>query len=339
MDSPPPVVVPSPYKSRRGWLIAFGVIEILIGCTFLLMILFSVIAFLGPWAAPMPSSPVSPHALMALMGLHYGLLAAMFFAGGIGSIRCKNWARILMLVISWLWLGVGVLTTIILALIFPTLIQQPTGNLPLGVRHAMVVGMIAFVAVVMALLPATFLFFYSRPSVRATCLAQKAAQVATGVAGASPAPGLPVPLVILVVLQGFSAFSMLGALLVPAAVLFGVVVRGTGAFLVFLTQSVLSGYAAWAIFRQKLIGWQIALFTTSFWVISWLVSSFRRPNLLQLLREMGFGDEALRFYEQSPHALPLIWMVSSVVVIALLVFILYTRKFFPAEEGLTNAAR
>jgi hypothetical protein len=39
MDSRPPVAVASPYKSRRGWLIAFGVIEILIGCSFLLMIL------------------------------------------------------------------------------------------------------------------------------------------------------------------------------------------------------------------------------------------------------------------------------------------------------------
>jgi hypothetical protein len=339
MDSRFPVAVPSPHKSRRGWLIAFGVIEILIGCSFLLMILFSVIAFLGPWAAPMPSSPISPHALMALLGLHYGLLAGVFFTGGIGSIRCKNWARILMLVISGLWLGLGLVATLILAVTFPTILQRQAGNLPPGVRHAFVVGVITVVTALMLLLPAIFLFFYSRSSVRATCLALKGAQAATPEAGATPAPGLPVPLVILVVWQGFSAFSMLGALLVPAAVVFGVVVRGAGAFLVFLTHSVLSGYAAWAIFRQKLIGWQVALFTTSFWAISWLVGSVRRPNLLQLLREMGFADEALRFYEQSPHALPLLWMVSIVVMIGFLAFLLYTRKFFPTEEGLTRAAR
>ena len=90
MDSTLPVAVPSPYKSRRGWLIAFGVIEILVRCSFLLMILFSVIAFLLPAAAQMPSGAMSPRALMVFVGLEYGLLAAVFFTGGIGSIRCKN---------------------------------------------------------------------------------------------------------------------------------------------------------------------------------------------------------------------------------------------------------
>ena len=338
MDSRLPVVVPSPYKRRRGWLIAFGVIEILIGCFFLLLILFSILAFVGPTAAPMPSGPISPHALMALLGLQYGLLSAVFFAGAIGSIRCKNWARILMLVISGLWLAFGLVSTLVLAFILPTVLQQHPSNLPSAALHAILVGVIAVETVVMVLLPAIFLFFYSRPSVRATCLAQKAAQAATPVAGATPSPALPVPLVILVVWQGFSAFSIFAALLMRVAILFGVVVHGATASLVFLTHCVLSGYAAWAIFRRKLIGWQIALFTTSFWAISCLVGSVRRPNLLQLLREMGFGDEALRFYEQFPRLLPLVWVVSIVVMIGFLVFLLYTRKFFPTEEGLAKRA-
>jgi hypothetical protein len=125
---------------------------------------------------------------------------------------------------------------------------------------------------------------------------------------------------------------MFAVLFMPAAIVFGVVVHGATAFLVFLTNSVLSGYAAWAIFRQKLIGWQIALFTTSFWAISLLVGSVRRPNLLQLLKEMGFGDEALRIYEEFPHLLSLIWMASIVVMTVFFVFLLYTRKFFPTEE-------
>jgi hypothetical protein len=102
MDTALPVAVPPPYTSRRGWLIAFGVIEILIACLFLLVILFSAFAFLGPAAAKIPPSPMpmSRPALMVLVGLQYGLMAAVFFIGGMGSIRCKNWARILMLVVS-----------------------------------------------------------------------------------------------------------------------------------------------------------------------------------------------------------------------------------------------
>jgi len=332
MDSTLPVAVPSPYKSRRGWLIAFGVIEILMGCSFLLMILFSVIAFLRPAAAKMPSSQISPRALMVFVGLQYGLLAAVFFTGGIASIRCKNWARILMLVVSGFWLGCGLMVTLVMAFIFPTILRQQPGNLSPGIRHAIVVGMITVVTALMVLLPAIFLFFYSRKSVRETCLAQKAAQVAALVPGGTPAPGLPIPLAILVVWQALAAFSVFAVLLARVAIVFGVVLHGAVAFLVLLTHSVLSAYAAWAIFRQKLIGWQIALFTTSFWTISWLVCYLRRPDLLQLFREMGYGDQTLRIYEQFPHFLPLIWMGSIVMMTVFLVFLLYTRKFFPTEE-------
>jgi hypothetical protein len=332
MDSSLPVAVPSPYKSRRGWLIAFGIIEILIGCFFLLMILFSIITIVGRTAYPMPSSQMSLRGLLVFTFIQYGLLAGVFFAGGIGSIRCKNWARVLMLVISGLWLGVGLLSTLVLAFILPTILQQQPSNLPPAALHATVVGVIAVETVLMVLLPAVFLFFYSRPSVRATCLALKGAQVPTPEGGAAPAPSLPTPLVILVVWQGFAAFSFLAVLFMPAVIVFGVVLRGTAAYLVFLAHSVLCGYAAWAIFRKKLIGWQITLFTTSFWTISWLADAVRRPNLLQLSREMGFSDEALRFYEQFPHFLPLFWMVSIVVLIGFLVFLFYTRKFFPTEE-------
>ena len=41
MDSSLPVAVPPPYKSRRGWLIAFGVVELLMACLFLLVLLLS----------------------------------------------------------------------------------------------------------------------------------------------------------------------------------------------------------------------------------------------------------------------------------------------------------
>jgi hypothetical protein len=332
MDSTLPVAVPSPYKSRRGWLIAFGVIEILMGCSFLLMILFSVIIFLGPAAAKMPSTQISPRALMVFVSLQYGLLAAVFFTGGIGSTRCKNWARIFMLVVSGFWLGCGLMVTLVLVFILPTIMQQQPGNLPPGVRHAIVVGMISAVTALMVLLPAIFLFFYSRKSVRETCLAQKAGEVPTPVVGATRAPGLPVPLAILGVWQALGAFSVFLTLLMQVAIVFGVVLHGAAAFLVLLTFSILSGYAAWAIFRQKLIGWQIALFIAGFGTINMLVSYVRHPDLLQLFRETGYNDQTLRIYEQSPQLLSVFWVGLIVLMTVYLVFLLYTRKFFPTEE-------
>ncbi|MGA2986608.1 MAG: hypothetical protein ABSG32_22635 [Terriglobia bacterium] len=337
MDSTPPVAVLSPYPSRRGWLIAFGVIEILIGCAFVLMILFSAFAFFGLVAAKMPSGamssgPISRPALMAFVGLQYGLMAAVFFTGGIGSIRCKNWARILMLVVSGLWLACGLLGTLMMAFIFPAIMKHQPGNIPPGLEHAIVAVMIAVMTVLMVLLPAIFLFFYSRKSVRATCLALVRAQVATPGTAGSPASGLPVPLAILGVWEGLGALSVLATLFIRVAVVFGVVLHGVAAFLVILTYSALSGYAAWAILRQKLIGWQIALFTAGFWTISMVASFVRIPDQLQMLKEIGYSDQALRIYEQFPQFSLIIRVGTAVMMTALLVFLLYTRKYFPAGE-------
>jgi hypothetical protein len=332
MDSTLPVAVPSPYKSRRGWLIAFGIIEILIGCGFLGMIVFSAFAFLGPAADKMASGAMSPRALMAFMSLEYGLLAAVFFAGGIGSIQCKNWARILMLVVSGLWLGVGLIVTLFLAFVIPTIMRQHSGKIPPGTQHAAMVVIFTVMAVLTVLLPAIFLFFYSRQSVKATCLAQNAAQVATAGAGGIAAPGLPVPLAILGVWQALGAISVFAFMFLRVNVLFGVVVHGAAAVLFLLPLSVLGGYAAWAIFQQKLIGWQIALIIGCLGMISTLVTFLRHPDLAQLYREMGSSDQTSRFNEQFPQFLPFIWVGSIVMGTVYLIFVLYTRKYFPTEE-------
>ena len=332
MDSSLPAAVPVLYKSRRGWLIAFGVIEILIGCAFVLMIVVSAFAFLGPVAAKMPPNAFSPRVLMALVGFQYGLMATVFFTGGIGSIRCKNWARIFILVVSGLWLGFGLLTTVIMAFMFPIIMRQQPGNIPPGLGRAIVVGMIAVMTALMVLLPAIFLFFYSRKSVRATCLAPKGAQAGTPASEGRPVPGFPVPLAILGVWQALGAFSIFAIMFMRVTFLFGVVLHGAAAVLVLLTYSVLSGYSAWAIFRQRLIGWQIALFFVGFGTINLLVTYLRQPDMLQLYREMGFNDQSLHIYEQFPQFLPFIWVGTIVGMTAFLVFLLYTRKFFPSDE-------
>jgi len=301
------------------------------------MILFSAFIFLGPAAAKMPPGamvpgPMSPRVLMAFAGLQYGLMAAVFITAGIGSIRCKNWARIMMLVVSGLWLGFGLLGTLMMAFIFPVIMRQQPVHVAPGIQDAIVVGTITFMAVLMVLLPAIFLFFYSRKSVRATCLAQKRAQGATPGGEVTPAPGVPVPLVILGVWQGLGALSVFAIMFMRVTMVFGFILHGAAAILVLLTQSVLSGYAAFAIFRQKLIGWKIALFFAGYGTISMLATYVRRPDMLQLYKEMGFNDQSLRIYDQFPQFLSVFWVGMIVGMTVFLVLVLYTRKFFPTEE-------
>jgi hypothetical protein len=296
------------------------------------MLLLFAFMFLGPAAAKMPNSAFSPAVLMAIVGLQYGLLAAVFLTGGIGSVLCKNWARIFMLVVSGLWLGIGLLSTLMMALTVPMIMRQQPGSISPGTQHVIVGVMIMFMAVIMVMLPAIFLFFYSRKSVKATCHAEKGAQPATPGMEATAARGLPVPLVILGVWQGLGALSIFLILFMRVTLVFGVILHGVAACLVILAFSMLSGVAAWAIFQRKLIGWQICLFNVILGTTSMVVTLARRPDWMQLYREMGYGDQMLRTYQQLPQFQWIMWVGTIVGMTGFIAFLIYTRRFFPTEE-------
>jgi hypothetical protein len=298
------------------------------------MILLSAFALLGPMAPKMaaPGTPLSRPVLVALVVLQYGAMAALFFAGGIGSIRCRNWARILMLVVSGLWLAFGLMTTLVLAFVMPFVMRTQPTRLSPGQQHGLIVGMISFTAILGVALPAIFLFFYSRKSVKATCLALKGTPVAApAVASGIPKPSLPVPLAILCVWESIGALAVLACALIPVTFMFGVVLRGAAAVLVLLTYSVLSGSGAWFIYRQDVLGWKIALFKTTLWTFSMIVTYLLHPDMMELFRQIGYDSGPLRIYEQFPQLLPGVWLGSILVITVFLVFLIYTRKFFPPE--------
>src|SRR3954465_10181852 len=118
--SAPRTFAPLPYKDRRGWLIAFGIVQILIACFFLFMAGLTTFA-----VSAMPkTNPTPPAALLYRVGLLYVGIAALFLTTGIGSIRAKNWARITILVLSWFWVVTGVFSVLFMALIIPTILRQ-----------------------------------------------------------------------------------------------------------------------------------------------------------------------------------------------------------------------
>jgi len=237
-----------------------------------------------------------------------------------------------MLIVSGIWLGIGLLSTLVMVFLFPVILRQQPVHSPPEIQRVIMVVMIAFMTLFLVVLPAIFLFFYSRRSVRATCLAARGDQAGTLAAEGTSAAGFPVPLAILGACEALGALAVCATLFVPATFVFGVVLHGPSAVLVLLAHSILSAYAAWSIFRRKLIGWSIAMLKAGLWAVSLVVSYLRHPDLLQLYREMGLRDQALRVYEQFPQILSVFWVGMIVGMTVFLVFILYSRKFFPTEE-------
>lgn len=317
-----PVPQPPSYKNRRGWLIAFGVVEILIACLFLLMIVGALL-LPSPAAAPgSPPPPMSPVALKAFLTIFYSGIALLFLIIGVGSIRCKNWARLLMLGVSGVWLVSGLLGVVFVYLFFSSIGRQ--SKLPPDVERIVFAVTMAIMGIWLVLIPAVFLIFYSLKSVKATCLA---------LTPQSPAAGsrLPVPLVVMTAWEGLQGLGILGLVIVPATALFGVVQRGFPAFLVLLTQTILAGIAVWLIVRRKLAGWVLALLKSIFFAISWIVTLASR-DILQLYREMGMDDQRLQQFQQFPDMQSLMWIMTVPTIGAYVIFLVYARKYFPREN-------
>ncbi len=164
LPAPKPAGLPAqplaPLKNRRGWLIAFGVIHILIAGVCLFVVAFAAKELLTGAAEIGPAD---------LLGFPVcGSLTAVFITLGVGSIKCKNWARIASQVVSGLWLFVGVALSLTLVFVIPKLIEPRDHIQPAHFRLA-IVGSVLF----MVVLPASLLVFYSLKSVRATCQASR----------------------------------------------------------------------------------------------------------------------------------------------------------------------
>jgi uncharacterized membrane protein len=181
------------------------------------------------------------------------------------------------------------------------------------------------------LLPAVFLFFYTRKSVKATCQGQKG-ETAPGATERPATRGtLPVSVAILGGWQAMGVFAVFAALLQRMTFFFGVLVHGLAAILILFLISLLSGYSAWAIFRRRLIGWQIALLLAGFGFANMLVTYLRRPDFVQIMREMGYRGPSLSVFEQFPQVLSFILVASLVMITVYLVLILYTRRYFQQD--------
>ena len=252
---------PIAYKNRRPWLAVFGVIEILIACFFLLMAVVMVAATRS--IRPQPDQPPMPRGFFYVVAVFYGIIAGYFITVGIGSMRAKNWARIAMLAISWIWLVIGVFAVAVLGLLMPTIFRQQ----------------LAFQVVVMVILPLVFIIFYTSKNVKATCLGDSAIRLGTG-------SNLPVPLLILL---GWAILGLLGAVVamwLNIALIMSVVVKGIAARAVFGLYGIAYAYSIHGIYKRKIEGWWAALFLASFGSVSTLISHLR-TDPIQFYREFG----------------------------------------------------
>jgi hypothetical protein len=344
----------APLKDRRGWLIAFGIFEILIAvlCLLIVILVVAVLCLPQPGGSnPAQANQVSPAVGMFGALLVYGTTAAAFLTIGIGSIRCRNWARIAMLMLSGFCLVTGIFSTSSVLLVMPTVMRQQGATNP-AAQQGVYLGLIVFMTVIMIVLPVIFLVFYSCKSVKATCLSRTKTRVSDALTppitafakqfaaretnaaiqqmasnGTQAATKVPVPLIILAVLQGCGVLAPIGLLVVKSVFVFGIFLHGPSAIPYVLALSALSAYSAWSTLHQKLIGWEIGLYVAIFGIASF-VTTFIGHDLMQVYRQMGLNEDHLRIFAHVPQLASIIWITTLVSFTVYFALLVYTRKFF-----------
>jgi hypothetical protein len=216
-------------RDRRVGLVAFGVVQIVIGLT-CIALLFGVIAG-NELAIRAGASPGSVASLVFV----YGVLAFHFIVNGTGSMRARRWARAVSAAVAALWLAGGAVATVATVVIVPKIAPHT----PLT-RVALMM-LIVFIA-----LPLVLLMFYARADVRMTCERRDHPRWTDRV---------PLPVLALVLVMAFFAAWLLVNLSAPTVPMFGAILTGAEASLTLLILAGVCGVLAVQLYRLKEAAW------------------------------------------------------------------------------------
>ncbi len=307
------LTVSPPYKDRSAGLIVVGILEIGLALLFLLMLAFMSFAVLAVGASTTASEAPNARVMMG-GGLFYLLLAALFGTMGVGTLMGRRWARTLMLVISWIWLVVGIFSTVMMIFILPTMLkgmQDVAGSASeVGVMRFVTGCMFLLLGLIYLVLPGILVLFYRGPNVKATFEAKDPNVPWTD---RTPAPVLALSLML-----GYGAVGSLMGLVYGAIPIFGKILTGASAVLAFLVLAVLCGALAMEVYRRRPAGWWG---TVGLWIVGCVSTLFffGGSGLRELYEAMGMATpemEAMGIYDlwQKPSVLAMMvvaWLAGS----------------------------
>jgi len=311
-------------RDRSFGLVVFGVVEILIGGFCGLLVPLSFLAWWlsgGSAGGSMTLRSILPVCLV------YMVLAALLIWLGIGSIRARRWACVLMLSISRIWLLTGACTLAITWFILPGLVRSfsiGAGVPPLALTVATTVTL-AMVSLIYVVLPGAFVLFYRSPDVIATCRAR------------DPRPQFiddcPPRVLTLAVVWGLAAISVL---VMPAYdwafPFFGTIRVGGDGALPWLVVLAGCGVLAWGTFLRRPWAWWGGVAATALAAVATVQTSVRMSPE-SILRTMHLGEDQLRVVESISW--PERWVIALVWVAvwgSMVAYLIVVRRDFVTDD-------
>ncbi|MDH3717056.1 MAG: hypothetical protein OES79_02935 [Planctomycetota bacterium] len=315
------VVASGVYKDRSMGLLLFGCLQILMGSFCALMVPLMLISI--PLAQQ--SGQPSPGTSMVPAVVFYIVFAIAGVSLGIGSIRCRRWARALTLVGSWMWLLTGLASMLFLVLFMPRMFGQmeELGEMPAGAELFVLLFMGGILGCFYVVLPATFVAFYQNSHVKATCEWKNPQPCWTD--------RCPLPVLAMSLALGLMGMSMI--LMLPSAMvfpIFGTFLSGIPAAIIILVLGVVLVALAYGSYQLQMAAWRGTLIVITLWALSTIVT-FTRGGLMGMYEQMNMPEEQLEIIRRWGFANSAVSATSTAVgALFVLGYILYVRKYFVA---------
>jgi hypothetical protein len=318
------------FKDRSNWLVSAGILEILFGCLFGLLCMLLPVFGLVAREIPDLNGLLDTRTLVPSFSVFLTMAIGLVWLG-IGTIKARRWARDLMLVASWLWLIVGVISVVFLLLLMPRMLsnlmasaQEPFGDRMIVV--AMVINAV-FLSFFYIILPGISVLFYGGRNVRRTFEIRDPAERWTG--------KCPLPVLTLSqFLAGGSICLLLMPLFANALPFFGRLLTGLSSATAMILIALLLGYLTWATYKRKMLGWWATLVLTLTGLISG-VMTLSKIDMVVYCQKAGFPPRQVEML-RNMGALNgnVLLAASGLAALAWLGFLLLIKKHF----GQTRAA-
>jgi hypothetical protein len=297
---------------RRGWLVFFGVAEMLLGALFLAA---AAVLLAG---GPPPGEFAEGSFPTAYFSAFYLILAGFFIAMGIGSAAVRQWARTVMTAASWFWLITGTLAFFGAAVLLPRALPEffPPG----GVEYQAVMGtVVVFAFLFLVAAPLALVLFYSGKHVKATFTRRHP--------GGGWTERCPMPPFSLFLFMCFQGVVVLLYMLMPMPFpLFGGSVSGPGGTLLWVVFGLAMIYAGYRAYRVHGAGWLLSAGLIGFVLLSSLVT-FLFGDAGALYGAVG-GAPGREMASESLYRDLFLWVTGSMLLFYACYFA-WLRKFFP----------
>ncbi len=317
------------FKDRKGGLVFFGILQILLGVFSVLILGLSILGLVITRISETAAGQAMDLKMMVPSFLLYAVGAIVFIWLGIGSITAKRWARALTLILSMVWLAVGALTFGFEAYFMPKLfstMQVEGHKMPESSLAVATFFVLGFFFVFFVVLPAAFTLFFRSPHVKATCEQRDPKHRWTD--------RRPLPVLGLSLMLYAGAASMLFMIAYPALPFLGTLLTGLPLVAYAVVFSAILLYLARSVYELKLAGWVGTLALSILGCVTGTVT-FLKMDMIEYYKALGYSDLAI-----AQMRLAEIWQVIGprtiavpLMIITLAVWIgylLYVRRFFVA---------